>query len=247
MTPVFAPGLALADLVPGQMHVWLARPAQLGHAELEARHAHVLGAAERAFHQALRFPRDRHTYLCAHAMARCVLAALCGCQPGQVQFASDAKGKPQVLLDPSEGQIGYNLSHTDGLVACVVARALDVGIDVERCRALDDMGALAASIFTPSELAQLEACPSAQRGALFFRLWTLKEAYAKASGDGIAADLSHVSFGFDAGALTARFTEDRGNWRFDSAPVDQTHQLALAARTAGPQALPAPIVHECSL
>lgn len=232
MTPSFVPGHASADLPPGQIHVWLAHPDLLGHGQLEARHLHLLSAAERARHQALRFARDRHHYLAAHALARRVLASHTGIAPDQLDFSQDAKGKPHPVLPAACGAIGYNLSHTDGLVACVLARDAACGIDVEVRRPLDDLMALAATVFSPRELRELAACAPDARQTRFYTLWTLKEAYAKATGDGIAADLSHVSFVPDGDTVAAHFDPghpgQRAPWRFFAAAAGDRHRLAVA-------------------
>lgn len=235
MTTASVPALLFAPLVPGQVQVWLAEPDRLGFAELEARHGHLLDDAERARHGALRFARDRHLFLAAHALTRRVLGAATGIAPARLAFASDPAGKPRALLPATCAPVEFNLSHSAGLVACAVTLGVPCGIDVELRRTLDDMMAVAGAIFTPGELAALSACAEAQRATRFLTLWTLREAYAKATGEGIAADLSHLSFTFDEGAVAAHFRPgcDDG-WQFHTAAPGAHHLLAVAAHTRAP-------------
>lgn len=239
MTPSLAPGPDFTELPPGQIHVWLAEPDLYSPAALVARHAHLLSAAERARHQAFRFERDRHTYMSAHALARRVLAGLTGIAPEQLEFVKSAGGKPHPVLPPPFATIGYSLSHTSGMVACALGRDMDCGVDVELRRPLDDMMALAAGIFTPAEIAQLEACAPEARETCFFRLWTLKEAYAKATGDGIVGDLSHVSLTAVEGSASAVFSagHDASGWHFHSTEAGPRHLLGVAARAPGSAAV----------
>jgi len=256
MSSPFVPGLAPAELPTGQVHIWLADPDLQDHARLEARHGHLLSAAERARHQAFRFARDRHLYLAAHALARRALAHYTGIAPGEIGFAADAGGKPRAVLPPACGDIAYNLSHTSGLVACVLGRDMACGVDVELRRPLHDMMAMAATVFSAAEVTDLAACPPHARETCFFTLWTLREAYAKATGEGILGDLSHLSFSLAGGGVDARFDASRAaratqphpaaqashpthagdaaRWRFHSQAYGERHLLAVAALPSQP-------------
>jgi 4'-phosphopantetheinyl transferase len=109
-----------------------------------------------------------------------------------------ALGKP-VLADASDGRtaLTFNVSHTRGLVACVVSRNLDVGIDVERTGHGVDALDIARDRFSSQEVRSLEHCDSAVRAAQFTELWTLKEAYAKATGVGVLGGMDVCTFTFD--------------------------------------------------
>ena len=86
----------------------------------------------------------------------------------------------------------FNLSHSGDYAVCVLSEA-PVGCDIERVR--DVPPGVAARCFSPEENAALAACADpAEREALFFRFWTLKESLLKAVGCGISLPLSSVSF-----------------------------------------------------
>ncbi|HEV2676097.1 MAG TPA: 4'-phosphopantetheinyl transferase superfamily protein [Aliidongia sp.] len=72
-----------------------------------------------------------------------------------------------------------SLSHSGDLVACAIGSAA-VGIDVERIRPDRPVTALAGTAFGPLETAAVEAAGSDG----FYRIWTLREALAKATGAG---------------------------------------------------------------
>ena len=127
-----------------------------------------------------------------------------------------------------------NLSHTRGLVAWAIAPQGDVGIDVESCPSSPDLMELARQNFSTKEVRQLAACaPDAMR-ILFIELWTLKEAFVKATGDGITVDLSRWGFRLDRPELL--FDPPPGiaahEWTFALyAPTADT-RMAIAARRA---------------
>jgi 4'-phosphopantetheinyl transferase superfamily len=75
-----------------------------------------------------------------------------------------------------------------------VARGRRVGVDVERVRRGTDVLAIAAGSLSAAERLEIESAPTdeGQREA-FFRLWTRKEAYLKATGVGLAGGLDAVA------------------------------------------------------
>src|SRR2546430_539789 len=94
----------------------------------------------------------------------------------------------------SESECSPPLARRRGLVACVVARDVDVGIDVERVGSGTDIIDLARRHFSSAEVAELERCESGARAARFTELWTLKESYVKATGAGILRGLDECAF-----------------------------------------------------
>jgi hypothetical protein len=86
------------------------------------------------------------------------------------------------------GGVDFNVTHTNGMVACVTARGSDVGIDAE---ALDrDIDLKLADIcLSRQEHAWLKAQQYLSPRHAFLHLWTLKEAVIKAVGIGMTADL----------------------------------------------------------
>jgi 4'-phosphopantetheinyl transferase len=190
----------------------------------------LLVTAERK--RAARFLFDRHLrqYKAAHALKRLMLTSAVGgvVAPGSWAFETDARGKPRVA---DGAGLQFNLSHTRGLVACAVSWQVELGVDVEN---LDRRAPLelAGTYFAPAEQAWLRGLPTAARPRGFFQLWTLKEAYIKATGLGLAQPLEAFAFGFDP--LHVTFADpalgDPAAWRFYQRPVGTRHVLALAWR-----------------
>lgn len=222
------------------VHVWLARPPACDPARLAALYLPLLSDDERARHRALMREIDRHAYLTAHALERLVLAGYTGVAPELLRFQRGARGKPHPQLTPPHDTLTCNLSHTSGLVGCVVARGRACGLDIETVRSVEDMGdmddmdGLAATVCSPAERASFKALPAAERARHFFTLWTLKEAYVKATGEGIGVDLTQVAFALNAGAIACQLgAQPAGaDWQFHSSAPDADHALAVALRVA---------------
>jgi 4'-phosphopantetheinyl transferase len=223
------PRSGLEPLGPSDVHVWFRLTEAVTDRTLSDA-LELLSADERARHDRLRFPWDRRDFALAHALLRASLSRYSAQPASSWRFIQTDRGKP--VLDPPS--YGFNLSHTRGLVACVVARGGDVGIDVERVEGTSDIGSLAASRFSRFEVEQLAACPAGVRHDRFFEIWTLKEAYAKAIGLGLGHPLDSTTFD-----LTSRdaigFAHDSGEagqWRFHLFSPAPRFRLALAVRSA---------------
>ena len=103
-------------------------------------------------------------------------------------------GRPEILDRPAGvPDLRFNLSHTDGLIACAVTIGREVGVDVEHVgrRLTHD---IAGRFFAPREVADLKSLPVAEQPRVFFDYWTLKEAYIKARGFGLALPLGDFAF-----------------------------------------------------
>jgi len=175
-----------------------------GEAALEqlAAAAQLLDAEERA--RAARFvqPEHRRIYRAAHVLLRRALSRHASVAPEHWSFRRSGHGRPEIDSDahPQAAGLRFNLSHTHGLVCCAVARGLPVGVDAECERAMRDPVRLAARFFAASESAAVAAAGRAGGSAepvLFYALWTLKEAYVKSLGRGLALGLDRFAFGFD--------------------------------------------------
>lgn len=95
-------------------------------------------------------------------------------------LAYDENGKPYLADCPS---LHVSLSHSGEAVMCAVSDG-EVGCDIERLGDADI--SLAARWFHPAEQARLFSAPTEERRALFYRIWTAKESFAKCTGGGIA-------------------------------------------------------------
>lgn len=194
--------------------------------------AGLLCEAERARAARFHFERNCREYVAAHALKRVMLCEVAGGAPGDWAFEAEPDGKPFVA-----GGRGphFNLSHCEGLVACAVSAEVAMGVDVEPVdrRAPFD---IVERNFAPAERAWLFALPEAERARGFFRLWTLKEAFIKATGKGVGQGLQSFAIGVDPLGVTfpdpAR--AEPGPWRLAEAAIGEGHLLALAWR--GPEA-----------
>ena len=119
------------------------------------------------------------------------------------------------------------------------ASSCDLGVDVETVARESAVHDLAGRYFAPSEAAYARAGEGPELVERFFAFWTLKEAYIKARGMGLALPLDGFAYDIAGkGPPTISFTEtcpdDPERWRFLRRPIGTNHRLALAV--SAPQA-----------
>jgi 4'-phosphopantetheinyl transferase len=136
-------------------------------------------------------------FLVARALLRTTLSRYADVAYRDWNFEVNSYGKPYILLPQDCIDLHFNISHTEGLVACAVSRKYVVGIDIEN--SLRDLDNLISDpgIFAVSEMRAMRQLSEFERKQHFFSLWTLKEAYIKARGIGLSIPLDAFWFDFD--------------------------------------------------
>ncbi|MSO56499.1 MAG: 4'-phosphopantetheinyl transferase superfamily protein [Acidobacteria bacterium] len=208
------------------VHIWYRATESLDDRAVNAA-VSVLAADERERYGRFLFARDRRDFAAAHALTRGVLSLYEDVQAVAWTFQTTPHGKP--FLPPSRAgspPLAFNLSHTHGLVACAVARGVDVGLDVESTDRVVGERAIARQYFTTEEEALIAACAERDRQTRFTELWTLKEAYIKAVGQGLAHPLDAFGFAF----------EGAGDLVFDPPPGESADEWTFALFAPAPRA-----------
>lgn len=179
--------------------------------------------------RALRFVRDVHRrrFVAAHGALRSILADYVDANPAALDFVNGEYGKPALRDVSGRPSVEFNLSHSDDLALVAVARARAVGVDLERWSEVEHLE-LAERFFSPGEREALRALAHAPDlvEAGFFAAWTRKEAYLKATGQGIIRGLHHFDVALTPGE-PARLLADRLD-------VDATARWSMIALDPAP-------------
>lgn len=85
---------------------------------------------------------------------------------------------------PMSEKLCFNISHSGQLVACAIGDK-PVGCDVEEMKAVPE--GMAARFFRDGERRYLQEFQDIAYQEAFFRLWTMKESYAKMTGEGMSS------------------------------------------------------------
>jgi 4'-phosphopantetheinyl transferase len=219
-------------LPENEVHVWYARFDRWPDDALLDSYQAVLSPDEQARQRRFTFPEHRRQFLISHAFLRIALSQYAPVAPEAWQFVISGHGKPAVARpEPFQG-LHFNLSHTRGLAAVAVALQ-EVGVDAESIERRDPGIELARRYFAAEEVAHLAQLEGEQRKSAFFDFWTLKEAYIKARGLGLALPLDQFSFQISPGsrpriAFSEHLQDHAADWQFTQFHVEPRWRLALA-------------------
>ncbi len=196
----------------------------------------VLSSDEVSRAQRFVFAEDRRGYMHAHAALRHILGGYLNADPSSLSFAQMERGKPYLSGAHASSSLCFNLSHTRGLALCAIGLGREVGVDVETIARSMDVDGVARQAFSPAEQDALLQLEGEERKAAFFRVWTRKEAYVKAIGDGFSRNTRHFTVSSvedDGDALLSGHLHlhDAPAWRIQ--PVQCPHGYCGAVAAAG--------------
>lgn len=166
----------------------------------------LLAPLERGRAARFHFEKDRRHYAVCRGVLRMLLGAYLDQEPSRVELDYGPWGKPAVTGAGSG--LHFNVSHAGGRALLAFARGRELGVDLELERPVPEMEELAARYLSPAESETLLALPEGERQAAFFRCWTRKEAFLKATGDGLTRALDGFSVSLAPGS-PARLEECR--------------------------------------
>jgi 4'-phosphopantetheinyl transferase len=197
-----------------------------------AQYADLLCPEERD--RAARFVRlrDLQNYTAAHALLRVMLSNFAEVPPRRWRFRLGPQGRPEIEAGFSALPLRFSLSHTDGLVAATVTLHRDVGLDVEAlCRPVDDMDGI-IRFFAAEESAFMNHYAWGRRRRAFFEIWTMKEAFVKATGLGLSLPLDQFVVSLEPYRLLSAPSEwgPPDAWQFRVLQPSPAHQMAIVAR-----------------
>lgn len=183
----------------------------------------LLSPEERQQQQRFIPPAKRHEYLVTRVLVRSVLGEMHGTAPENLRFVLNDWGRPALAPESTIAPLHFNISHTEGLIVCLVSDEHQVGVDTEHLDRASTLLKLAPDVFAPDELRELRALTEYEQPQRAVLLWTLKESYIKARGMGLSIPLDSFAFRFDQSNIILELAnpleDDQTCWEFE------THQL----------------------
>jgi len=192
----------------------------------DERWAGLLDESDRARAETFHFERDRRRFVTVRGVLRTLLAQQLDRDPSDLRFRSGPWGKPHLTDDALE----FSVSHSRSWALIAIHPRARLGVDLEPVRALPDLLGVAKKAFTEREWRQVAGLPEEGQEAAFFRIWTRKEAVAKALGEGLRA-MPHFSVD---GGTEADLVEmepalgNRNDWRMLDMHNIPLHAACLA-------------------
>lgn len=217
------------------VHLWWIRVEDSVAPALEAAALQMMSPEERQQHRRFHFAKDSRRYLVTRLLVRSVLSRYLPLAPGDCSFESGAFGRPSLVNpQPWPARLDFNLSHTDRLVVLALARARQLGVDVEDTRRYAPLE-VAHNYFSPGEVLELARLPVEGRARRFWELWTFKESYIKARGRGLSIPLDRFSIMLStenrAGLRIEDALDDDGaRWQLWQLQPDDHHLIGLCVQ-----------------
>lgn len=135
-----------------------------------------------------RFAADQRKFAVARSSLRQILAHYSQRTPASLTFDYGSHGKPFLRHNSS---LQFNVSHSGEYALCAVARQV-VGVDIEQLRSMDHLEGLIKRCLAVSEQQALTKILPNNQSTAFLKYWTCKEAYLKATGQGISESLAAI-------------------------------------------------------
>lgn len=230
------------SLQDDEAHLWYALTDEIQNPHLLDAYQALMSEEERARHQRFMFEKDRHRFLITRALVRTLLSRYHPLRPESWQFEAGRYGRPSIIEPRLPRPLEFNLSHTPGMVVCLVAWDREIGVDVEDIQRRAAGMRVAEHYFAAEEVAQLQAMPEAAQAEAFFDFWTLKESYIKAVGRGLSLPLKQFAFHLEANqpvriTFTGTLDDDPRSWQFTQYRPTPRHKIAVALRRRDAEAI----------
>ena len=228
---VSQPSSPAIHLAGDEIHLWnasLVQPAPvIGYL------AELLSEDEKARAARFYFEKDRASYVVGRGLLRKILGAYLGLNPAWIAFHYGPYGKPFLKADQVNHTLEFNLAHSGTRALYAFCWNRPLGVDIEQVRAMDHQDDFAAQIFSASESALVASLVGEQKQQTFFKIWTCKEAFFKASGDGLTKPIDQAEIALNERG-TARLVSIAGDpqqahgWQLETFQPAADYQAALA-------------------
>ena len=167
----------------------------------------------------------------------------------RIELSRTDKGKPCFTekftsSNPHSAGFNFNISHQGDFVVLATEEGCQVGVDVMKIEAphsgktLDEFFHSMRNLFTQKEWGVINS-PLDPNYKLqnFYRFWTLKESYLKATGQGISLDLRFLEFSTvenvsreigTVNTLVSLLQIPQIDWTFEESFIDSLHLVCVA-------------------
>ena len=203
-------------------------------AELAAEYRPLLSSDEAERAGRFKVDRLRDAYALGRGVTRSILAQRLKTDPRAIRFQYSTYGKPSLEGDQ---RLHFNVSHSGSLLVCALTEVAPIGVDLEHVRPMRDARNIASRFFSTAEAERVRSATPEPIDALFFEIWTRKEAFLKATGAGFSRALGSFTVSSGPGN-PARFErigdpdDDPAQWSLRAFEPVEAYVGAVAARAS---------------
>ena len=191
------------NLANNEVHIWRAN-LDLA-AEKVNQLATIISPDEQQRAERFHFQQHRNRFIVGRGMLRQILGNYLNIEPNKLEFAYSDRGKPYL----PQNNLQFNLSHSQTLAVYGFVREKKIGIDLEYIRSMTDAEKIADRFFSAKEYSAISKLSKEAKQEAFFQYWTAKEAYLKATGEGLGGGLGEIEFELTPGVKLVGIRGDR--------------------------------------
>lgn len=225
-------------LEPHHIHLWVVDTRDYVFQELRALTASWLSERDSQRLDRFHFVEHKHQLLLGRYLLHTVLSRYETLAPAEWRFDYNEYGKPFIarkLAEKMTRPLYFNLSHSRNKLVLAVARHQFLGVDIEYGLKPRRVEKIAERYFSSVEIAGFASLAEGQLQQRFYDLWSLKEAYIKACGMGLAIPLDQFSYSFhEDNKIEIAFDDARDDdsefWQFWQLESEPDYHLALAIK-----------------
>jgi 4'-phosphopantetheinyl transferase len=153
----------------------------------------LLSAEERARYADFTNAVVARRFAIGRVMLREIVGCALGMAPERVPLVQGLHGKPALARAAMTRPLWFSVAHCEDVLVVALSRTADVGVDLERSRAIEQWQRVADRVLAAPERAQLQSAVAGgeEPGSAFLRHWCRVEAELKAIGCGIAGLEDH--------------------------------------------------------
>lgn len=148
----------------------------------------ILSSQEILKGEAFKDETQKKRYYLTRFYLRLILSQYLKCFPQELTFEPGFNGKPFLsnILYNNHHNLYFNVSHSENIVVIAVSLNLDIGVDIEHINFDLDWEEISAITLSKNEQKNLSTLQE-KKGQLkeFYKIWTCKEAFLKATGIGL--------------------------------------------------------------
>ena len=133
----------------------------------------------------------KHQFSATRGYVRKIIGGYLNESPADIQFSYSPQGKPVLAYPDTGGNFNFNVSHSHEVALFAFCLNRRVGVDIEQNRTISHADEMAERFFSPREYNAIRSLSPNEKQQTFLHFWTLKEAYLKATGEGLSG-LQHA-------------------------------------------------------
>jgi len=152
-----------------------------------------------------------------------MIAKLLKIDQDELVFSRDSFEKP-ILEKPFLRKLNFNIAHSGKYVIVGVNSEGKIGVDIEKIKLIDLE--IMKNVFMDKEIKYVN---SNKKEALkkFYQIWSLKESFVKAIGEGLSYPLKKFHFEFKNGKIIHKIDLKKSKWQFKMYNVNNAYKTAV--------------------